>query len=70
MPEGYCYVCFSRKFIQREDDNEETAGKRLEFYQRLIPAVLSYYERKNLLRGVYGTASIESVTGQIERMII
>ena len=51
--EGICDNC-GTPLIQRADDTIETAGSRLEVYDKQTAPLLAYYEKQNLLKTVNG----------------
>jgi adenylate kinase len=53
----------------RSDDNEEALKKRLGVYRDQTAPILPYYKSKGILRQVDGMADIESVTGEIEKIL-
>jgi len=55
--------------VQREDDNEETARKRVEVYLRDTMPVIDYYRRKGLVTEVDALRSIPEVKAQIEKAL-
>ena len=57
------------KLVQREDDNEETAGKRVEVYLRDTMPVIDYYRRQGLVKEVDALRPIPEVKAQIEKAL-
>ena len=53
----------------RSDDNEETLRKRLEVYRDLTAPIIPYYRGKGALKTVDGMADIDSVSGQIMKIL-
>jgi adenylate kinase len=53
----------------RADDNEESVGTRLATYENETAPLLDYYERTGRLKKVDGTADIEEIYQQIEKLI-
>lgn len=53
----------------RADDNAEALKKRLMAYYRETAPLIGYYYAKGVLRPVDGMATIDDVTGQIERIL-
>ena len=49
------------ELIQREDDNEETIGNRLEVYRTQTEPVVGYYRNRNKLRTVDAEEAIDAV---------
>ena len=57
--EGYCDC--GEKLIQRSDDNKEVAQKRFDTYFEQTAPLVDYYEKKNLLRKIDASGSIDEV---------
>jgi len=55
-----CDKCGDDLF-QRDDDKEETIKKRLEVYNQQTAPLIDYYSRKNIMKSVQGTGSIEDI---------
>ncbi|HAK59861.1 MAG TPA: adenylate kinase [Nitrospiraceae bacterium] len=55
-----CDKCGGDLF-QRDDDKEETIKKRLEVYNQQTAPLIDYYSRKNIMKSVQGTGSIEDI---------
>ena len=68
MP-GVCDVCGSTEFVRRKDDNAAVVKTRLDAYHAQTAQLLPYYEERGLVRRVDGMASIETVQGQIQRVL-
>ena len=66
---GVCDECGSAEFKRREDDNDETVGKRLEAYHSQTAPLLPYYDKENILVSIDGLADIADVTRQIVEII-
>ena len=49
------------ELIQREDDNEETIGRRLDVYREQTEPVIDYYRERDALKVVPGEGSIDEV---------
>ena len=49
------------KLIQREDDNEETIGSRLDVYRQQTEPVIEYYRSRDRLRSVDADGSMDEV---------
>ena len=47
--------------VQREDDNEETIGNRLEVYREQTEPLVSFYEKRGRLKTVNAEGSIDEV---------
>lgn len=66
--EGVCDKCGSA-LMARPDDNEGAVRRRLEEFHRQTVPVVSYYEGKNVLQEIDGTAPVAKVFEQIERSL-
>lgn len=66
--EGVCDKCGSA-LVARPDDNEEAVRRRLEEFHRQTVPVVSYYQEKNVLKEIDGTAPVAKVFEQIERSL-
>ena len=53
----------------RKDDNPEVFEERLREYYKKTAPLIGYYYAKGMLKGVDGMASIDEVTGQIEKLL-
>jgi adenylate kinase len=65
---GVCDVS-GEALIQRKDDNEETVRNRLDVYKKAIDPVLSYYEKKGILKRVDASLSSDQVWEQLKRIL-
>ena len=63
-PEGCCDRCGGALY-QRDDDREETVGRRLDVFRQETAPVLAHYKKKSLLRRVSGMGSPADVFGRI-----
>ena len=54
---------------KRSDDNEATAIKRYETYEKSSALVLDYYKQSNLLKVVNGEATITKINSEISGLI-
>jgi adenylate kinase len=52
------------ELIQREDDNEETIGNRLEVYRSQTEPLIEFYQGKNKLQTIDADGSIDEVYGR------
>lgn len=59
-----CRKC-DGELIQREDDNEETVGKRLEVYEKQTAPLIDHYKSKGKLIDIDGDGDIDSVFAAI-----
>lgn len=66
--EGVCDKCGSA-LVARPDDNEEAVRRRLEEFRRQTIPVVSYYQGRNVLHEIDGTAPVAKVFEQIERSL-
>ena len=53
----------------RKDDNEKTAIKRFETYEKNIKPVIDFYKQSNLLKVVDGEGSISEICDEISDLI-
>jgi adenylate kinase len=53
------------ELLQREDDREEVIRKRLDVYEKETRPLISYYQKKGILKNIKGTGSIEDIHHQI-----
>ena len=58
--EGVCDRC-GTKLVQREDDTEATARRRLQVYVSATAPLIDWYDGRRLLVIVHGEGSVESV---------
>jgi adenylate kinase len=58
--DGVCDVCGSTDIYQRADDTEETLNNRLDVYERQTAELISYYEKKNVLKRVNAEDRLET----------
>ena len=54
---------------QRADDNEKTAIKRYQTYEKSSEPVVEYYKKSNLLQVINGEASISDINSEISGII-
>ena len=54
---------------KRSDDNESTAIKRFETYEKSSEPVIDYYKRSNLLKVINGEATIPEINSEISDLI-
>ena len=66
--EGICDNC-GTPLIQRADDTIETAGSRLEVYDKQTAPLLAYYEKQNLLKTVNGDQELNKVFEDIKAVL-
>ncbi len=66
--EGICDNC-GTVLIQRADDTIETAGSRLEVYDKQTAPLLAYYEKQNLLKTVNGDQELNKVFEDIKSVL-
>ncbi len=62
--EGVCDKC-GGELYQRDDDKEETIKNRLDVYERSTAPLIAYYGKKNILKSVEGTGSIDDIFNKI-----
>ncbi len=58
-----------RDLEKRADDNEETALKRFETYEKSTEPVIEYYKKLNLLKVIDGERSIDQINKEISDII-
>jgi adenylate kinase len=61
---GVCDKCNSELY-QREDDQEDTIIERLRVYQEQTEPLVDYYQRRNLLRRIAASGTIEEIFDRI-----
>ncbi len=66
--EGVCDIDGS-PLIVRDDDKPEVIRKRLETYHEKTEPLVSYYDRRSVLRRVEGEAAADEVAEQIRRTL-
>ena len=66
--EGVCDKCRGELY-QRDDDNETTVRNRLKVYEEQTAPLISFYEKKGLLREVEGTGSIDDIYSRLKSVI-
>lgn len=66
--EGICDNC-GTPLVQRADDTIETAGSRLEVYDKQTAPLLAYYEKQNLLKTVNGDQELNKVFEDIKAVL-
>jgi adenylate kinase len=68
--EGFCDLHPEARLNRRADDNEETARKRIETYERETQPLVDFYEKSGRLRRVDGTRPAEEIFRDIEKIVI
>lgn len=66
--EGICDNC-GTALIQRADDTIETAGSRLDVYDKQTAPLLAYYNEQNLLKTVNGDQDFNKVFEDIKAVL-
>lgn len=66
--EGICDRC-GNPVVLRDDDKPETVQKRLSVYHDQTQPLIDYYEKKNILKTVDGTKSMEAVFDDITAIL-
>ncbi|MDC9701752.1 MAG: adenylate kinase [Alphaproteobacteria bacterium] len=64
-----CDKCEGRSFIRRPDDNVSLVKMRLNVYHEQTAPLMSYYDKKGLLRSVDGKNSIDGVIREISVLL-
>lgn len=62
--EGICDKC-GEKLILRDDDKPETVKSRLDVYHKQTQPLIEFYSKKNILKEVDGTVSMNDVFNSI-----
>ena len=57
------------ELIQREDDNEETIGNRLDVYRENTEPVVDFYRKRDRLRTVNAEGAIDDVYGRLLEVV-
>jgi len=57
------------KLIQRPDDTEETAKKRLDTYNSQTKPLIEYYANKGILKNIDGSKSIDEIYSDIKNVL-
>jgi adenylate kinase len=65
---GICNKC-NGDLYQRDDDQEDIIGSRLEVYVRDTEPLLAYYRKRGLLSEVDGTGAREDILGRIRERV-
>ena len=66
---GKCDSCGSENLYQRDDDKEETVGKRLDVFKETIEPVLAFYKESDRLSVVDASQDSGSVFKAIEKAV-
>lgn len=66
--EGVCDTCQGALY-QRDDDREETIRNRLKVYQTQTAPLITFYQKKDILRVIDGIGSIEDIQERITTSI-
>ena len=66
--ENTCDIC-GEKLIQRADDNESVIANRIETYEEQTAPLISYYEKKGVLKAINGEQGIKEVSDDILKVI-
>jgi len=61
---GVCDKCGGELF-QRDDDKEATIKNRLDVYEKSTAPLIAYYGKKNILKSVEGTGSIDDIFNKV-----
>lgn len=65
---GVCDIC-GGKLIKREDDNEKSIKKRIEFFNDKTQPLIDFYEKTNRLITINGERKIEDISLFVEKNI-
>ena len=63
--EGKCDTC-GEALMQRKDDNPDTIRERLSVYEEKTAPLVSYYEKKGILKGIFGEGNADDVYQRIK----
>ena len=63
--EGKCDAC-GEALMQRKDDNPDTIRERLSVYEEKTAPLVSYYEKKGILKGIFGEGNADDVYQRIK----
>jgi adenylate kinase len=66
--EGVCDKCGGVLF-QRDDDKEETIKKRLDVYTKQTAPLIDYYSKKNIMKTIMGTGSINDIFTKVTAVL-
>jgi len=66
--EGTCDKCGGELF-QRDDDKEATIKKRLDVYTQQTSPLIDYYSKKNIMKTVMGTGSINDIFNKVTAVL-
>ncbi len=66
--EGVCDKCGGALF-QRDDDKEETIKKRLDVYDTQTAPLISYYNKKGIMKTVMGVGSIDDIFKKVVALL-
>lgn len=66
--DGICDNC-GTALVQRADDTIETAGSRLDVYDKQTAPLLAYYKEQNLLKSVNGDQALDKVFEDIKKVL-
>ncbi len=66
--EGVCDKC-SGVLFQRDDDKEETIKKRLDVYTKQTAPLIDYYSKKNIMKTIMGTGSINDIFTKVTAVL-
>jgi len=67
--QGKCDSCGSENLYQRDDDKEETVGKRLDVFKETVDPVLDFYKETDRLFAVDASQEASSVFRAIEKAV-
>ena len=64
-----CDLCGGKEFTRRPDDTSETVRARLRAYHEQTSPIVSYYQKKGLLKSVDGMAPIDEVARFVDQAL-
>lgn len=66
--EGVCDKC-GGETIQRKDDTASTIQERLNVYHQITQPLVEYYLKRDLLKPIDGSGSVEEVTNRVQESL-
>ena len=67
--DGQCDLHPGTGLVHRADDNEESVATRLATYDELTKPLLDYYQKTGRLHKVDGRGEVETIYGELEKLI-
>jgi adenylate kinase len=66
---GKCDKC-GGELYQRADDKEDTILNRIKVYENTVPGIISYYEKKGILRTVSGDFDVDEAHEYLSKLFV